>query len=167
MNTADRRRLAAMTNITEVHEYVRRVGARRAKPSAPEIPGKSREERRAAADALEDAGKAAARARSAGSTIAGVRRCEWHENGQRCGSVAAEVDHVLGGRWKKDMEELPAGEGFQDLCTPHHQITKHGPDKLGALAQAKEHAIRIRSRGLLRHVEDAIARYHARHPEAR
>jgi hypothetical protein len=167
VNASERRRLAAMTNIAEVHEYVRRIGARKPKPSTPVIPGKSREERRAAEDALEEKGKAAARERSAASTVAGVRRCEWHELGQRCGAVAAEVDHVLGGRWKKDMEALPNGEGFQDLCSPHHQVTKHGPDRLGALHQAKEHAIRIRSRGLLRHIEDALARYHARHPEAR
>lgn len=123
-------------------------------------PGPTREERRAAADARELAGKAAARVRSGG-------RCEWHEGGRRCGDTGTERDHVLGGRWKKEMEALPNGEGLQDLCHDHHQVVKHGPDRLGALRQAKEHAIRIRSRGPLRHVEDAIARYHARHPEGR
>jgi hypothetical protein len=127
-------------------------------------PGVSREARRAEDDARELAGKAAAKKRS--EDPPGRPRCEDFTSGRRCVEDATDADHVLGGRWKKDMEELPNGEGFQAKCRTHHEL-KHGPAKRTALLEAKEHAIRIGSRGLLRHVELAVARYAAKHPEAR
>lgn len=141
----------------------RAKAARRARTAR--AAGPSREERRAADDARELAGKAAAMSRSRCPLLGGPR-CEDHTAGRRCAEAATDADHVLGGRWKKDMEELPNGEGFQAKCRTHHDI-KHGPAKRAALLEAKEHAIRIGSRGLLRHVEAAIARYEAKHPEAR
>jgi hypothetical protein len=123
------------------------------------IPGKTRAERRAEADAIEAKGKAAARVRSGGI-------CEWHTDGTRCAAPATDGDHVLGGQWKRDMEALPNGEGFMDLCRFHHE-DKHGPGKPESLAVAREHALRIGARGLLRHVEAAVRRYEAKHPEAR
>ncbi len=143
-------------------EERRRAAARR-RPKRGLAPGRAREDRRAAEDAREGAGKVAAMKR-ARARASGLPRCEWHENGQRCGMIATDSDHVLGGVHKREMEALPNGDGFMALCAPHHRITKHGPDRAGALAQAKEHAIRLGARGLLRFVEAAIRRYEAKHP---
>lgn len=125
-------------------------------------PGKTRAERDRAADANERTGKDAAYERA--KTVHGLPQCEWYVDGKRCFDNGTEADHVLGGRWKKDMEMLPNGEGYQVMCHLHHQIEKHGGPKMPALLQAKEHAIRIGSPGLLRHVEKAIYRYNAKHP---
>lgn len=133
-------------------------------PPKPRAPGATRAERKAGADALELAGKIAARARAKGGEL--DPRCEWYTNGSRCGCYGSDADHVLGGRWKSDMEALPNGEGFQILCRTHHDIEKHNGAKMPALLQAEEHAIRIGSPGLLRLVKAAIARFNAKHPVA-
>lgn len=137
----------------------RAKAAKRARPAR--AAGKTAAERRAEDDARELAGKAAAMARSKCPLLGGPR-CEDHTSGRRCAEAATDADHVLGGRHKAEMEALPNGEGFQAKCRFHHDL-KHGPARAAALAEAKEHAIRIGSRGLLRHVEAAIARYEAKH----
>jgi hypothetical protein len=147
--TREQRRAAMLLGGGSVHAPKKRL----------ELPGKTRAERRAEADAIEAKGKAAARVRSGGI-------CEWHTDGTRCAAPATDGDHVLGGQWKRDMEALPNGEGFMDLCRFHHE-DKHGPGKPESLAVAREHALRIGARGLLRHVEAAVRRYEAKHPEAR
>lgn len=123
-------------------------------------PGPTRERRRAEDDARELAGKAAAMRRAGG-------RCEVHEKGARCDASATDAHHAIGGRWKRDVESLPNGEGFIAACRLHHDLLLHGPDRAGAIHQAWEHAIRVGSRCLRRLVDAAAARYHAKHPEGR
>jgi hypothetical protein len=152
---------AAAENLQAVHRHVgtaieilKPFAAKRVKIEKPPPPGRSREERRAEEDSIEAKGKKAAKARAGGI-------CEWHTFGRRCHAEGTDADHVLGGRWKSDMEALPNGEGFMWECRFHHDI-KHGPGKPESLAVAKEHALRIGSKGLLRHVELAAARFEAR-----
>lgn len=156
---------AATDLMAECDAVLKRVRAAtaRIKARTPRAPGATKEQRKLTQDEIEAAGKIAARHRAEQD---GSPRCEWFTDGKRCTSYGTDCDHVLGGRWKSDMEALPNGEGFQVECRTHHDL-KHGPGKAGHLAQAKEHAIRIGSRGLRRHVEDAIARFNAKHPEPR
>lgn len=126
-------------------------------------PGTSRPERRQIEERTEASGKMAARKRA---EVDGSPRCEWFTNGVRCTGYGTDADHVLGGSHKKEMEALPNGEGFQVECRTHHQL-KHGPGKAGHLAQAREHAIRVGSRGLLRLATKATALHNGKHPEAR
>jgi hypothetical protein len=130
--------------------------------AAPRVKAKAAAEAQDAAFYAQAKREAAARATRGGSV-----RCEWIGlvSGTRCTALADDPDHVLGGRFRKECEALGA-EGLQCLCRGHHDY-KHGPDRQGALDQAKEHALRHGYRRLLRLVEQAIARYEAKHPEAR
>jgi hypothetical protein len=168
-----RRRLAGKDPMQAIRELTEecdgvlaRVKASRARMAAlpaKVVPGATKAQRKLTKDESEAAGKIAARRRAEQE---GSPRCEWFTDGVRCTAYGTDCDHVLGGRWKSDMEALPNGEGFQVECRTHHDL-KHGPGKEGHLAQAKEHAIRIGSRGLKRHIEAALARFKAKHPERR
>jgi hypothetical protein len=160
---------AALQSSPEGRRYLkamdeaRREAERSRKAKRGRAPGLSPAERAELADAIERLGKAAAMKRA--EDLPGVPRCEWRTNGQRCSDYATEAHHVLGGRWKPDVEALPNGEGYMALCRTHHQLNAHGAERLEALVQTKEHAIRVRSMKLLRLVEKALARWEARHPE--
>jgi hypothetical protein len=165
VNLADARRFKDSPDPRVAAAARRRIDARRKakaqrRKRPARAPGLSREERRAQDDARELAGKAAAMKRS--EDPPGRPRCEDTTAGRRCSEDGHDADHVLGGTHKKEMEALPNGEGFQVKCRTHHDL-KHGPAKRTALLEAEEHALRIGSRGLLRHVEAAIRRYEAKH----
>jgi hypothetical protein len=116
-----------------------------------------------AEDAREKEGKAAAMKRA--EDPPGKPRCEFYEDGKRCFETATDAHHCLGGVHKEEMEALPNGEGFQAGCRNHHEIIGHSSSRLVAVSQAKEHAVRIGSKGLLRHVEAALALYEGKHPK--
>jgi hypothetical protein len=150
------RQVKTASSLEEVRTIADRVlaSARRAKPSAPTIPGKSREERRAEEDAAEAKGKAAAYAR-AGRTLDREGRvdrdawCEYVDRGARCAHVGVAADHVIGGAHKGDMEGIGA-EGFQILCVVHNDLkTRNAPSRSFWLDQAEEHALRVGARRLL------------------
>jgi hypothetical protein len=160
---AEARKIKMAETLAEVRAMAERVLARGPRKPRPEIAGPTRKDRRSAEDAREATGKVAALIRSHDSD-AGYNRCEVYESGQRCLSLVSDCHHAVGGRWKRECEALPNGDGFVACCRPHHDHLFHGPDRLGALRQAEEHALRIGSRGLMRLVDAAIQRYEAKHP---
>jgi hypothetical protein len=126
--------------------------------------GPTKAERKAAEDAREALGKAAAMERS--KDFSGLPRCEvWDAKGLRCLETATDAHHALGGTHKKEMEAL-GGEGFIAECRLHHEGLSHGAARALALQFAEEHALRNGFKRLLKYVDKAKALHEGKHGRA-
>jgi NAD-dependent dihydropyrimidine dehydrogenase PreA subunit len=146
MTAEERRRLAAMTNLAEVHAYVRRVGERREKPSAPTIPGKSREERR-----QEEKGRRAVVRVEVFARVDRERqgRCEWY-----CAQPATDLHHIMNGGRRTVEERIDTCAGICRGC--HRAYEKADRAVLrNAATWAVEHGFREAGREIAHRIDKA------------
>jgi len=170
MTTSDAKRFEHSPD-PQVREHAKRVlaAAKRRKElhktRRSRAPGPTRADRKAAEDAREALGKAAAMERS--RDFSGIARCEvWDADGRRCLETATDADHVCGGAQKRDMERI-GGEGFQAMCRRHHGLkTNNTPTARVWLEQAMEHALRIGAKKLFPFLDRAMAKYQGKHGKA-